>query len=212
MRLFISYSRIDKNESLELSKILRAGGHEVWIDDQLRVGREWRQELRAEIIKADAIVLALTQNWIDSPYCNWEFIVAVENEKKVIPVLLKKTPNGNNPEIPARINKYQRADFSSGFEDNNKIQKFLDDLSILGETVKKESSDLSRKQELERQINHDIYQSIKAGDISDSKVVATPSLVPNKTRESEPDNRPLASDQRAHHAVDHGCKSVSIAQ
>ncbi len=41
--------------------------------------------------------------------------------------------------------------------------------------------------------------------------VATPSLVPNKTRESESDNRLLVSDQRAHHAVDHDCKSVSIA-
>jgi len=86
MNIFLSYPRKDKTLATGLKDILYKGGHTVWIDDMLTTGRAWRDQLEAEINKADAIALALTPNWIASPYCQWEFITAVENGKKYFSV------------------------------------------------------------------------------------------------------------------------------
>lgn len=132
MRVFISYPRKDKEKTLELVEVLRRGGHEVWIDDQLRVGPEWQTQLRDAIAKADSIVLALTPHWVDSPYCQWEFVTAVELGKQVIPVLLTA-----GKQLPERISKYQYADFSAGFSNKAQVERFLDDLMKLAVTVDK---------------------------------------------------------------------------
>ncbi|NIT56432.1 MAG: TIR domain-containing protein, partial [Aliifodinibius sp.] len=71
---------------------------------------------------------ALTPNWSASPDCQWEFITAIENGKKVIPVLLEKTS------LPARISKYQYADLSDGF-DEAEVEKLLNDLVTLAQTI-----------------------------------------------------------------------------
>lgn len=131
MHIFLSYSRKDKPLALALKKALAKGGQLVWMDDQLTSGQDWRVQLEARIKDHEAIVLALTPNWIDSPYCQWEFITAVENGKKIIPVLLEKTA------LPDRISQYQYADFTGGFTDDAEVQKFLDDLLKLAVIVDK---------------------------------------------------------------------------
>jgi hypothetical protein len=129
MRLFLSYSREDRKIVDELVAVLRNGGQEVWIDDQIRAGTQWRVVLREAIEQSDGIVLALTPNWIASPYCQWEFITAAELGKKVIPVLLSET------DIPARISQYQYAKFVDGFTDADRVQRFLDDLLLLAAEI-----------------------------------------------------------------------------
>ncbi|GAB1420372.1 hypothetical protein MASR2M15_04680 [Anaerolineales bacterium] len=134
MKIFLSYPRKDTSKAKQLATALTQGGHTVWIDDQLTTGKTWRNQLETQIKQADAIALALTPNWIDSSYCQWEFITAVENGKKVIPVLLEKTT------LPDRISQHQYADLSDGFDDA-KVQKLLNDLLTLAQTV--EPSDIS---------------------------------------------------------------------
>lgn len=104
------------------------GGHTVWMDNQLITGQSWRDQLETQIKQSDAIALALTPNWVASPYCNWEFIIAVENDKKVIPVLLEKAS------LPDRIRQYQYADLSGGF-DEAAVQRLQNDLLQLAVTV-----------------------------------------------------------------------------
>jgi hypothetical protein len=128
MHIFLSYPRKDTDKAVQLKDALFKGGHTVWMDDQLTTGHSWRDQLEGQIKKADAIALAITPNWIASPYCQWEFITAVENGKKVIPVLLEKTT------LPDRINKYQYADLSDGFDDA-KVEKLLNDLVTLAQTI-----------------------------------------------------------------------------
>jgi ElaB/YqjD/DUF883 family membrane-anchored ribosome-binding protein len=128
MKIFISYPRKDNNNAKSLQDILFKGGHTVWMDHQLVTGQQWHAQLEARIKDHDAIALALTSNWVASPYCNWEFITAVEHGKKVIPVLLEKT------DLPERLRRYQYADLSGGFDDA-KVQKLLNDLLTLAQTV-----------------------------------------------------------------------------
>ena len=118
MEIFLSYPRKNTDKANQLRQALFGGGHTVWMDDQLKAGQGWRDQLEARIKDHDSIVLALTPNWVASPYCQWEFTVAVENGKKVIPVLLAKT------DLPERISRYQYADLSAGFDDA-KVQKLL---------------------------------------------------------------------------------------
>ena len=90
MRLFVSYSHQDRQITRNLETLLTSAGHEVWIDNNLITGKSWQQQLKDEIHKADAIVLALTPRWQASPYCQWEYMTAVEAGRKVIPVMLEK--------------------------------------------------------------------------------------------------------------------------
>jgi hypothetical protein len=131
MKIFLSYPHEDTHKAVQLKDALFQGGQTVWMDNQLITGQEWQSQLEARIKEHEAIVLALTPNWIDSPYCQWEFITAVENGKKIIPVMLEKTA------LPTRISQYQYADFTSGFTDYVKVQRFLDDMLKLAVKVDK---------------------------------------------------------------------------
>lgn len=128
MKIFLSYPRKDTDKAKQLKGALFKGGHTVWMDDQLITGQGWRDQLEAQIMIADAIALAITPNWIASPYCNWEFITGIENGKQVIPVLLAQAA------LPKRMSQYQYADLSGGFEDA-KVQKLLNDLVVLTQNV-----------------------------------------------------------------------------
>lgn len=123
MKIFLSYPHVDKAVTQQLRDVLFQGGHTVWMDEGLTTGKKWQEELEEEIKRADAMALAITANWLNSPYCQWEFVTAVEHQKKIIPVILTK---GNI--LPTRISQYQYADFSDGFGDVDKVQKFLNEL------------------------------------------------------------------------------------
>ncbi len=129
MRIFLSYPRKDVAQARRLQDALVSGGHVVWMGDQIITGQRWRDQLETEIQQADAVALALTPNWVASPFCQWEFVTAVENRKKIIPVLLAA-----GTRLPQRISQYQYADLSGGFH-ATAVQKLLDDLLVLATTV-----------------------------------------------------------------------------
>jgi hypothetical protein len=129
MKLFMSYAHDDNTIVQQLKEVLFKGGHTVWIDSHIVTGREWQKELENEIRTASGIVLAITPKWLNSPWCQWEFVTAYELGKKVIPVMLEET------KLPDRIGKFQYADFTGGFTDTAKIQKFLNDLLDLATKV-----------------------------------------------------------------------------
>jgi hypothetical protein len=131
MRIFLSYPRKNTDKAKQLQAALTQGGHTVWMDDQLITGQPWRTQLENQIKQADAIALALTPHWVSSPYCNWEFITAVENNKPVIPVVLVKA------QLPDHIRQYQYADLSAGF-DSATVQKLLNDLHTLSVSINNE--------------------------------------------------------------------------
>jgi hypothetical protein len=162
MRLFLSYPRKNKDLAVQLKEVLFKGGYVVWIDDQLITGQPWRQQLEDQIRQADGMVLALTPAWLDSPYCQWEFITAAELGKQVVPVLLAKNPDGSMPDIPQRISQYQWADFSAGLDDVDKIQKFLNDLLNVAVTLKASDAAGMNKEQYAMAINK--LQSSNTGD------------------------------------------------
>jgi hypothetical protein len=134
MHLFISYAHKDKQTAGKLVDLLRRGGHEPWFDEKLRAGLPWQNQLREAIARSDGIVLALSPNWLASEWCQWEFVTAVGLGKLVIPVLLEQT------KLPVVLGEIQYADFTAGFADEARTQKFLDDLAFHAVTIAPEEA------------------------------------------------------------------------
>lgn len=129
MLLFLSYAHKDSDKADQLSALLKAGGHDVWTDQKIRIGDNWQARLAQAIQDADAIVLAITEGWLASPFCNWEFITAAEASKQVLPFILQA-----GLKLPHRLARFQYTDFSDGFENDTQKQKLLDDLAQLALT------------------------------------------------------------------------------
>ncbi|MDX2075520.1 MAG: TIR domain-containing protein [bacterium] len=118
MRLFISYAHVDKRIVIDwLVDTLRASYHEVWIDESLSAGQEWKPQLVDAIQKSDALIYAMTPESLISTVCQWEVATAVESGKPIIPVLMQaRTP------IPEWLGKIQYVDFSNGATGNTVAQ------------------------------------------------------------------------------------------
>ncbi|MBK9748880.1 MAG: SUMF1/EgtB/PvdO family nonheme iron enzyme [Chloroflexi bacterium] len=110
MRLFISYAHVDKAivKDWVVSKLV-AGGHDVWFDDRLVAGQDWKQQLSGEIERSDALVYCMTPESVASDWCLWELTRAVDLGKPVISVLMQARTH-----LPDQLKKLQYVDFSDG--------------------------------------------------------------------------------------------------
>lgn len=96
--VFFSYSHKDEalRDRLEtaLSGMRRQGLIEAWHDRRLRAGDDFDKGVRAELERADLILLLISPDFIDSDYCHdVEMARAMERhergEARVIPVILR---------------------------------------------------------------------------------------------------------------------------
>lgn len=119
-KLFISYSRSDRDTVDQLISQLEAAGHPVWVDREgIRGGEQWRQIIVEAIEKSDAFLLVLSENSITSDHVRAEIDLAKEARKRLIPVNLQPV------EVPSTM-KYQLAglqrinlypDYDKGFQE-----------------------------------------------------------------------------------------------
>ncbi len=109
MRLFISYSSVDRHAVHELVKVLDSAGHEAWFDLWLLPGQNWRQQTISAIEKSEAFVYVLTPESVESEWCRWEFSTAIEQGKPIVPVLLHP-----KTKFPDELNSHPYVDFTDG--------------------------------------------------------------------------------------------------
>jgi hypothetical protein len=98
LRLFISYSHVDQSLKNELVKHLeplkRLNLVEAWQDGALNPGDEWEDEISDQLEAADIILLLVSIDFINSPFCydvELERALARHSEGTavVIPVILR---------------------------------------------------------------------------------------------------------------------------
>lgn len=98
IEVFFSYSREDKplRDKLEvhLSSLKRQGVISAWHDRQIVAGSEWEEEIDRHMRTADIILLLLSPDFVNSPYCyDTELPVAMARhevgEACVVPILLR---------------------------------------------------------------------------------------------------------------------------
>jgi hypothetical protein len=108
MKLFISYTRVDKPSCEPIIRELEKA-HEVFYDQRLHVGERWRAEIEQRVSWCEGFVYMLTPESVASEYCQWEYGLAREGDKLIFPVLLQaRTP------VPDELYEIQIADFSDG--------------------------------------------------------------------------------------------------
>src|SRR4051812_18601470 len=109
--LFFSYTRRDENFSLRLAKDLISYGVNVWMDQlNIRPGAKWDYEVEKALEASQTILVVLSPRSVKSQNILDEINYAIEENKKIIPVLMEKCL------IPFRIRRLQYVDFNENYE------------------------------------------------------------------------------------------------
>ncbi|MFI0504770.1 toll/interleukin-1 receptor domain-containing protein [Streptomyces albogriseolus] len=88
-KVFVSYSRADKDRARRLCARLEGRLGELWVDWQaIRPSEKWRASIAEGIRTSDAFVVLLSRNALSSPYCWDECRQAIEQRKRVLPVVI----------------------------------------------------------------------------------------------------------------------------
>jgi len=97
-KVFISYSHKDEAEKEALLShlgVLQQGGLiELWSDDRIIAGVDWKQEIRTELAQAHVVILLITANFLNSDFIRGREIVPVLERREregliVLPVIAK---------------------------------------------------------------------------------------------------------------------------
>ena len=85
-RIFVSYSHVDHSDVEELVKRLRKvyGYDNVWMDDALTGGDIWWKEILDQIAACDIFLYMLSNESVNSPYCQAEYQEAYRLRKRII--------------------------------------------------------------------------------------------------------------------------------
>ncbi|MEQ8674494.1 MAG: TIR domain-containing protein [Aggregatilineales bacterium] len=89
--IFLSYSRKDKEFAQKLVKSLADDGRDVWIDwEDIPVTADWLEEIYQGIRESNAFVFVISPDSVQSEVCGWELKYALENKKRLIPILRRE--------------------------------------------------------------------------------------------------------------------------
>ena len=86
--LFLSYSRADRPLAEQFVRTAAARGVNVWYDEDIEGGRDWRERIVAALGSAKALVILFSEHSDDSRQLIKELAVADNMRKQVIPVLV----------------------------------------------------------------------------------------------------------------------------
>jgi len=87
--VFISYSRKDIAFARLLRESLQQSEIDTWIDwDRIPVGEKWWTEICGAIQAANTFVFIVSRNSVGSPVCKGEINLALENHKRIIPIVV----------------------------------------------------------------------------------------------------------------------------
>jgi hypothetical protein len=110
-KIFFSYARVDSAFVLKLAKDLREAGADVWLDQlDIPAGSHWDLEIEKAMKTANSMIAVLSTASTASPNFMDEVSYALEEGKKIIPVLL------SDVETPFRLRRLQRIDFTVGYD------------------------------------------------------------------------------------------------
>jgi hypothetical protein len=110
-KIFFSYSRFDSAFVLKLASDLRNAGATIWLDQlDIPPGKHWDTEIEGALHNANCLIAVLSPKSLNSDNVMDEISYALEEKKKVIPVLLTDTGT------PFRLRRLQRVDFTGDYE------------------------------------------------------------------------------------------------
>jgi WD40 repeat protein len=91
---FISYSRKDTEFIRKLHVALEANGITTWVDwEGIKLGTDWWQEIVGGIQSTDNFIFVVSPDSVESEVCADELKAAIENSKRLIPVVFREDKN-----------------------------------------------------------------------------------------------------------------------
>ncbi|HNB52502.1 MAG TPA: TIR domain-containing protein, partial [Anaerolineales bacterium] len=91
VKVFVSYSRRDKDFVRKLHEGLVAKGFEVWVDwEGIPLGTDWWQEIVDGIQGCDNFVFVISPDSVASKVCADEIQTAIDSNKRLVPVLYRE--------------------------------------------------------------------------------------------------------------------------
>ena len=140
-KIFFSYSRNDSSEfALKLATDLKQKGFDVWIDQQdIRAGAEWDLEIQKALESCDYLLFIESEKSVISNNVLDEVYYAIDQRKKVIPVIL------HDSKTPFRLQRLQHIDFTGSYDQGlanlvNELKYGSNDAGM-SQTVEKAPSD-----------------------------------------------------------------------
>ena len=95
--VFVSYSRKNSAKVLKVYEELKNQGVSVWIDtEEIHGGVTWREEIVTALIESECVVFFLSKQSSVSEDVAKELTIAVEDGKRIIPVVLDGSPVPQN--------------------------------------------------------------------------------------------------------------------
>jgi formylglycine-generating enzyme len=114
MQIFLSYSRVDKpfveRFAQRLKRIFR--DYTIWYDDDLLGGDIWWEEILTQIAVADIFIYLLSNESVNSPYCQAEFEEARRLQKHIITVQVR-----DKTRLSDELGDIQYVDMKAGMDD-----------------------------------------------------------------------------------------------
>ncbi|MBI4759632.1 MAG: TIR domain-containing protein [Chloroflexota bacterium] len=104
-KIFVSYSRKDKERVRLLVPAFEKMGYEVWVDwDDIPPATDWLDQIKRGIESADSFVFFLSPDSAVSEVCNIEVNHAAKYNKRIIPIVLRDTPAKDVNPVIRRFN------------------------------------------------------------------------------------------------------------
>ena len=148
-KIYISHAKSDFGLAREISTRLKALGHELWSDENLKAGTDWRSQLQENLAEADAVVVLITEKsagsqWVISEASTMLAYARERGRGGVIPVWFDEV------ELPPILQSIQARP-----ADREKIDELVQVISnavesVVGVDLAKETRRQERRELLER--------------------------------------------------------------
>ena len=104
-KLFVSYSRRDSVAARKLIEALRSIEQDVWVDwESIPPAADWLEQIFHGIEESDAFIFLISPDSIASEVCKVEVNQAAQNNKRIIPIVLRDVQAKDAPDNIRKLN------------------------------------------------------------------------------------------------------------
>ena len=107
--IFVSYARESETAVQNLAADVESLDHKVWVDHDLKGGREWWDQILAHIRDCQVFMMTLSPESLASAACKREYSYAAELGKPILPILIAEGVSLQT--LPSRLSQIQYVDY-----------------------------------------------------------------------------------------------------
>jgi len=120
--VFICYARVDEKFVLKLVRKLKNHGVKIWFDKHIKTGDDWDTAIDNALYRCDEFLIILSKTAVQSKEVRAELRVALDERKKIVPVLYQEC------NIPRQLRIRQHIDLATDdMNEKEKLDFFLEE-------------------------------------------------------------------------------------